>query len=529
MDSSKIKALIIGVLAAFFALYLGVIAATARMEAILWVAGALFLTLLLSLGRHVWILIPLSLGFSGNINAIPGSPAVWWLAMASAGGMFVFRFLMRHHETFQFRFSWLDFAILIQVLAVWQSYLRNPTGFSIFGGDTVGGKPYVIFAFAIAAYAVQSVVKTDIKMVRRVVIGVILVSVADGLLIVTSQLVPAVAMLVLPIYSGADFAAARSGVGVEAGEGRLTAGKDVGQSLGLAACSLYQPLSTLNPLRFGRFLMMMFSIAIILLSGFRSVLAWIIIAFVVGSLIRRRYMDVVISGIIGLFGISLIAVTGTGTQLPFSVQRGLSAIPFIEVDPSIRHGAENSTDWRVEMWKLALFSDKYIQNKWLGDGFGYSAAELQASQDSAFGDQRRSRGMSLQDVMLARGSYHGFHVETIRFTGALGLVFALISMGIFFRSALRLIGHFKGRPEWGYVIFICMPFLIAPFYNMLVFGSYRVGFPELLAAAGFLKVLDNIRVRELATAHIEAITPELVQAPIRSLPPGRTPQLAIKR
>jgi hypothetical protein len=117
---------------------------------------------------------------------------------------------------------------------------------------------------------------------------------------------------------------------------------------------------------------------------------------------------------------------------------------------------------------------------------------------------------------MARGSYHGFHVETIRFTGVLGLIAARISMGIFFNQALKLLRYFKGHREWGYIICICMPFLIYPFYYILVFGSYRSGFPVVLATAGLLKMLDNIRIREIAETRVLALTSQASVVPTRA-------------
>jgi len=107
--------------------------------------------------------------------------------------------------------------------------------------------------------------------------------------------------------------------------------------------------------------------------------------------------------------------------------------------------------------------------------------------------------------MMIRGAFHGFHVETIRCTGIVGLVFALVGMGIFFRTAWKMIQYYRNRPEWMYVLYICIPFLVHPFYKMLVFGAYRGDFPMVLAAAGMLKVLDNIRFIETSSARAAAL------------------------
>jgi hypothetical protein len=143
MDSSKIKALIIVVMALFFALYLGIAAATAQLEAIIWVVGSLFIAICFLLGRHIWILIPATVGMQGGLNFIPGSLAPWHLMTAVVGCFFMLRWLTRQ-QAFRFRWTGLDWAIVLVALTVLQAFIRNPTGLSVLGGNVAGGKPYII-------------------------------------------------------------------------------------------------------------------------------------------------------------------------------------------------------------------------------------------------------------------------------------------------------------------------------------------------------------------------------------------------
>ena len=146
------------------------------------------------------------------------------------------------------------------------------------------------------------------------------------------------------------------------------------------------------------------------------------------------------------------------------------------------------------MWKLALSSDRYIQNKVLGDGFGLNAREMKAILDQTQGVEFST--MSSQEMMLAKGSYHGFHVEAIRCTGFVGLISALVMMAVAFRKALQLIRYFRDGELFPYVAYVCIPFLIYPFWALLIFGSYRGEFPQYLALAGLLKMLDNLRLEK---------------------------------
>jgi hypothetical protein len=80
-------------------------------------------------------------------------------------------------------------------------------------------------------------------------------------------------------------------------------------------------------------------------------------------------------------------------------------------------------------------------------------------------------------------------------------------MFVFMRKAWQLLKHYRGSPVFGFVAFIAIPYVIYPFWALLIFGAYRAEFPQFLAAAGLLKMLDTIRLRELAdSALVSKIT-----------------------
>ena len=495
MDSTKLKVILVIVFAAFAAVYLGIAAATAQTEAILWVAGALAVAFILALGKNIWLLIPAGAVLGGGLNFLPGSPAPWWLAMAITVGIFCLRFAIRRTNEFTWRWNMIDLVIFIHILVLAQAYLRNPAGFSILGGSdgTIGGKPYFSHGAAIVCYVLLSMVKTDMRMFRIAAIVMICCAVFDGMAVLVGTFIPAIAAVGIQFYSGFSFRAAYTGTGADVAEGRTTEGKAVGEDLGKAAFTLYRPLSTLNPLYLLRFSMMMVAVGAIMISGYRSAMGLLGLYFIVCSLIRRKYADVLACFAIGIIGLCMLMFIGT-EKLPKAASRILSVLPIPGlVDEQIAENANRSTDWRVEMWVLALTTDRYIFNKWLGDGFGIRKDEMEAVIDAAFGDKRASSGLDMQEVLMRRGSYHGFHVQTIRTSGYVGLAVALIVLAVFWRHAWNHIQYFRGRPEWGFVLFVCVPFLIYPFYAMLVFGDYRFGFPRYIIMAGFLKMLWNIR------------------------------------
>jgi len=159
MDSNKIKAIIIGALAAFGALYLGIAAATAQLEAVAWIVGGLILTVCLALGRRIWLLLPLMTGIR-LVLPLPGSFSTVLLTQLLVIGFLTLLFLTRRLPL-EFRVTELELICLLYLCAVIQVYLRNPVGLNIFGGQMVGGKAYFIFGVSFATAAFLSILRID--------------------------------------------------------------------------------------------------------------------------------------------------------------------------------------------------------------------------------------------------------------------------------------------------------------------------------------------------------------------------------
>lgn len=493
MEGNKIKAILILVVAASFSVYLGVSAATAKFQAIAWVSGFAALAIVLALGNKIWVLIPLGLSLQGSLNFLPGSPPPWAVGTAAAMGMLAVRFALRRPD-FTWRFTLLDAAVLLQLAAVGQAYLRNPTGLMMLGGDMAGGKPYFVFGLAVLAYFCIATARPDLKTIRTVLMVSIGLYALDGLLSTISDRSPFIASTVLPVYSNVNLGVALGGEsGMDYSEVRGGGGfAQLGRAMVLPCFCLVRPIQCINPLRPFLFAIVLVGCLLVLLSGFRSGIAYLAVVFAVSAFIRRRGFDVAVVSLLGLFALALVLMSGQVRSLPFGVQRILSVLP-VDVESAARVDAENSTEWRVEMWKMALGTDRYIDNKLLGDGFTMSAREMRAIMDAAAGYSNYMD--SSQEQALAKGSYHGFHVETIRFTGYFGLACALVLMFAAFGVARRCLRQFRGDPFFPWVVFLSMNFLIFPFWSMLVFGAYRAEFPQFIAMAGLLKMVENLALQ----------------------------------
>ncbi len=500
MDSSKIKALIIVVMALFFALYLGVLAATAQLEALIWVAGSLFIGICFFLGRNIWILIPATLGMKGGLNFIPGSPAPWHLMTAVVGCFFLLRWLTRVQKI-HLRWSGMETAIFLVALTVLQAFLRNPTGLLILGGDVAGGKPYFVFGVAIIAYFLISTAESDIKTWRWAVIAYIIFALGDACISAISGLSPAFASYMIRFYSNVSFLATQSeDYTGNVLESRITEFATLGSILGLVACSFWRPLAALDLSKPYRIVIALAAVVLTLLGGFRGNAVLLFTHCSLGSILRRKFLDVFVVSIAITLLIAGVLIAIPTYKLPYSVQRILTILPGAQVESRIAQDAEKSSQLRFEMWKLVLTTDRYIANKLLGDGFQYSSNELAAREALMLGDYRMTGGMNTEEMFLATGSYHGFHAETIRFTGVIGLIAATAALIVFAVFAHRCINYYRGEREWGTVLFLCIPFLIHPLWYWLIFGAFRNDFPPLIALAGMIKLLSSLQ-----SSHTQAV------------------------
>ena len=509
MDSNSLKTLLVIVLGTFVAIFLGVSAATAQFEAIAWEGGVLFFVVLLALGRHVWTLIPLSLCLSGGLNFVPGNPSTWYIATPIVVCFLVLRFLSRSRD-FVWRWTWMETLVLLNLLLLIQAYVRNPTGLLIFGGagGLIGGKSYVDFLIVTVGFFVLGSIKTEWKTVRIVLYMMVGLQVFDGLVGAATSFSSTFAGAVARVYGNVDYTSAIAGLENGLGQGvaydlntRFDNLAQIGLAIGLICCTFWRPITSLNLLRPYRPLLLMLALAAILMSGFRSQLTRFAFMFIAGTLVRRKPQDLLLAAGLATVMMAVVLIGGLGPSLPRAAQRALSFLP-IGVTESVKNEGEQSSQWRFDMWRLALTTNRYIKNKMLGDGFGFTAAEFKFNT-------KRNANLSKQeeqDFFMSKGSYHGFHVETIRYIGVAGLVGATCMLLVCAVKAWRLICYFEGRPGWTALLFLCVPYLIEPIHYWLVFGSYKSMFLTYVLSAGMLKILDNIRVQELAAQAAEPET-----------------------
>lgn len=485
MDSNKIKTIALLTLAAIGALYLGIAAATAQLETVLWIIGGIGLAVCVALGRRIWLIIPFGSALA-LVLPLPGNFSTEMMAQIVTLGFATLLFLMRRLPM-RVRFTELEAWCLLYLLCVAQVYLRNPVGLDIFGTSSVGGKPYALFCItASTAYllSVLLVAPGDLRWwVRLSLIGGLL----NFTLGAIGKFVPAVGY-----YLGATFSSdAEGSQDVDPDEAtRISFVRQISVTLALWISSRISPFrACFHPLWLP---LVLFSLGAAAFSGYRSQLIMVCLYFLVGIFYRGGLKGVLGSLLIGASGLFLLAFVNLVAPLPPNVQRALTFLPGTW-DERFQRDAEGSTDWRVEMWKEALFTEKWIKNKWLGDGLGFTKAELETMKN--FENNRGAVGISglseVQESMMIGGGYHSGPVQTIRTVGYVGLAVLILGMLRVAVHAHRQIQRTRDTEWFPVALFIGIPFIVGPIFWIGIIGSFDGGSRMLLMGTAMIAMLEK--------------------------------------
>ena len=262
-----------------------------------------------------------------------------------------------------------------------------------------------------------------------------------------------------------------------------------GQTLGTVLTVYFRPLTLVNPLYIFRFLVFLVAVTIIFYSGFRNVLFSLLAWMLLSSYYQRGWQEVFRMCAILVPGLLFLGfLQGTVIDLPMPAQRALTFLPG-NWSEAARADASASTKWRVDMWKDAIFTDKYIEDKIFGDGFGVSYAQMNrilAMQSTLLTNAEQG-----QESTAILGNFHSGPVSTIRFTGYIGLFLFLALMIQAMRVGHRILLRARNTPFQTLALFTCIPIVFRPVFFTFVFGGLVDDFPTTVIAIGMLKMLSN--------------------------------------
>ena len=380
----------------------------------------------------------------------------------------------------------LNFGYLITV------FVRNPVGLSAMGSAMVGGRPYFDSLIGFLAFVVLSRMTLRPKLAKVLPLFSCAAQVGVSLSGALAHYVPSTAPLIARIYSGisiSEYVSQEAGLD-DSGVNRVTdllAGAQAGI---LTLVSYFTPLSLLSPRHLFRFCCFLAVCGGFALAGFRNGISFMGFVFVISAYFRgglKKAFFVSVTAALSVF--ALEGVHNAGLTLPKTAQRALSFLPG-DWDVDAKNDAEGSSEWRFYMWEVVLSTDRYIHNKLLGDGFGFSSEELEIMEQAQSGGTGFI-GASGQESFLIQGAYHSGPLSAIRYVGAVGLVFYLTLLVVAATYAWKLIRRSQGTDYFPLALFVGIPAIYEPFQYTLIFGGFDSGFPTTLFLCGMLKLISK--------------------------------------
>jgi hypothetical protein len=187
----------------------------------------------------------------------------------------------------------------------------------------------------------------------------------------------------------------------------------------------------------------------------------------------------------------IAGVHQTGFSVPIPIQRALSFLP-LNWDTRATQNAEDSSQWRFEMWELALKPNStIIRNKLLGDGFGFSALEWNIIRDQTFGYGQGFIGAMAQEAYIIKGAFHSGPISSIRFVGYVGLALFMWLQLYFLFYVVKLVPRALNTRFMPLAIYVGIWAVYTPFEFVFIFGAFDDNLIALISYAGLARLLEN--------------------------------------
>jgi hypothetical protein len=452
--------------------------------------GLFLLGILLVMRAGVWVFIPMAWHLGGQIPELPLPFAVRDLVILSVFGCFL---VLKAVKVVRLKpkTEIMDLMLILVIVYVASVFVRNPVGVNALNSARVGGRPYFTAIVAVLAYWILARVVMTPSTARRFPLLMMSGQMLDGFLSMITYHFPSTVPLLSRLYStvSSETYAAQDLQTRSVGEGtnRQAYLMNIGLPLVRGLCAWFPPLTLINPLYFFRFLFFGLGVYCTLISGFRSVLLIAIAVFFLSSYFRNGMRDMLRYALILVpLAAVLLILQGRVFQLPLSAQRTLSFLPG-HWDPVAVSEAQGSTEWRIRMWKDSLFTDKYIQNKVLGDGFGFSMRELEVMAANSMSGTTEDA----QENLLISGGVHSGPVSAIRYVGYVGLFIFMGLLIVVAKAAWVTVRRAKNTPYFSAALYVCTLNIWTPFHFVFIFGGFDSDLPSAIFNVGMIKMLQN--------------------------------------
>ena len=435
-----------------FAAYVGVAIGNQDTRLVVAIIGAMAgIALLLRMGRHYWLLIPI--GMTSRLPALPlggRTLDLGELTMAACFGLFLMRVAMRKDKV---RVSPLLFFVLLSFGWVAFIFWLNPVGFALMGASSVGARDYQRIALGVCACLVLANQKIGNKEAKW--------------LIAIAVIGPVLGMC----YAFLSHGVLGGGPAIDDEGGEYTWHQSMSSpafALVLYMFSKYSPAEIFTPVTFGRMATVFGAMFIALSSGKRAVVATLMLTPMVSAILRRQWAHFYIYVIMAIVGVTFLVIGhGQYFELPLRVQRSLANFPGawdLEIKNMTAEGADSfRTIMREHAW------ERIKARPFIGKGIGFDLDEIAGYSTEAFG--------AGNTTLLALGN--SWHNTWLGLGADFGAPAVLLHMVVFALTLYFAYKNYRNTDRATSLGIYCMMIFIGMLFALLrsyTSGSSNVGF-----------------------------------------------------
>jgi hypothetical protein len=378
--------------------------------------------------------------------------------------------------------------IFLAVVILVTADARGGFGLQLLGGSSVGGKNYIVLLSAIAGFFALTARAIPPQRVLFFV-GLFFAGQATMALSELSAFAPSWLAFLFVIFPASTPLSARPFVNDPLGGGlsRLGALAGACTSVIWLMFARYGIENIFTWRHLGRLVLFVSLLFLSLLGGFRSMLAFFLLAFGIlfyleGQMRKPLLPAMLLTLFLG--GSVLLPFVG---HLPLSVQRALSFLP-IRVDPVAQASADMSTEWRIKIWKNVI--PQIPQYLLLGKGYAISAADFALTQNEAL--------TTTEFGTEVAGDYHNGPLSVIMpfgIPGVLAFVWVLIAGLKVLRQNLQY-----GDPAFAQINRLLFSLFAAKIvFFFLIFGGFAIDLAYFVGLVG-LSICINQGIAERVLA-----------------------------
>jgi hypothetical protein len=354
-----------------------------------------------------------------NMNAVafflPGKPG---LAMVMCGISLMVS-VLQHTLNKKIKFInvptviWPLLFLIVVVFAT--ARLTGGIGLRVAGGDSYGGRRYLSLLSAVMGYFALTAQTIPPKRVVFYFCIFFLSALTAAMSNLAGVLAPGFNFLFLffPLdYAGVAAITQEAVVGTHSSVFRLGGLAIACSSLSALMLGIYGVRGIFDLNKWWR-LGLLFSFSVLaMLGGFRSVVINLALTFALVFWLEGMVKSRLFPALLILFFASAAIVVPFVDQLPLSIQRSLSFVPFLKVDPIAEMDAKDSTEWRLQMWSYVIPQvPRYLI---LGKGYSINPGELEAIRMNP-GHAETGEGSALA------GDYHNGPLSVVMPFGLFGV------------------------------------------------------------------------------------------------------------